>query len=93
MSAISDKKMPNFHYQVESIKETDPPEGMTEGKWFSYVVGQGTSKITCIRSGTLEEITLHAESYVSDLNNRTSKGVSPYAQRSQKSTTPAKETV
>ena len=84
MSTESKSNTHDIRYQVESIETTNPPEGMTDGNWYRYVIGQGTSKIVCIRSGSLEAVTQHAETYASELNNRSSKGLSPYAQRSQK---------
>lgn len=70
-------------YQLESIKEIDTPESMPEGNWCRCVIGRGTSTIVCIRSGTLEEVTQHAEDYANDLNSRAAKGSSPYSPRSQ----------
>ena len=87
MNEVSGTKRRDICYQLESIKETDPPEGILEGNWYRCVIGQGTSKIICIRSGTLEEVTEHAEAYASDLSNRASKGSSPYAPRNPQNQT------
>ena len=71
-------------YQLESVEVTDPPEGMPDGDWCRYIIGQGNSKIVCVRSGSLKSVTQYAESYARELNDRFTKGTSPYAQRSQK---------
>jgi len=77
--------MPNeIRYHLESVEITDPPEGMPEGNWCRYVIIQGTSKIVCVRSGPLREVIPYAEAYATELNDRSSKGVPPYAQRNQK---------
>ena len=74
----------NLRYQVKSVEVTDPPEDMPDGNWCRYVIGQGTSKIGCIRSGTLEAVTEYAESYASELNDRSLRGTSPYTQSKKK---------
>lgn len=84
MSTESKSKIHGNRFQVESVEITDPPEGMPDGNWCRYVIGQGTSKIECIRSGSLKAVTQHAEAYARDLNDRFSKGLSPYAQHHKK---------
>ncbi len=71
-------------YVLSSVEASSPPEGMLEGNWVRYIVDYGDKKMTCIRAGTLQEVTLYAEEYVEYLNLRTSKGYSAYAPRNIK---------
>lgn len=69
-------------FQLVSIEKIDTPEGMTGDHWYQYIVGQGGSKIEGLKEGSLKEVTLHAENFAEDLNNR-SKGkmVSPVSRK------------
>lgn len=71
-------------YQLESIEETNPPEGINTGIWYSYIIGRGTSKINGAKLGTLRSVTEHAESVVEDLNERANKHGSIYVSRTRK---------
>lgn len=71
-------------YRLTNIEKTDPPEGMPAGNWYHYVVEYGDSLMNCIEAGTLKEVTLHAEEFVENLNNRSSIGYSSYAARKAK---------
>ena len=71
-------------YRLTNVEKTDPPEGMPEGDWYHYVVEYGSSTMNCIRSGTLTEVTEHAEAFVENLNNRSAIGYSSYAARKTK---------
>lgn len=68
-------------YHVISIEETEAPAGMDEGVWHRYTIGQGTSKIEGMRSGSLKAVTQHAESFAKELNDRAINGGSTYAPR------------
>ncbi len=68
-------------YKIESVETIDPPEGMPDGEWCRYTIGQGHSKIVCIRPGSVETVTQHAEDYAKELNERFISGSSPYSQR------------
>lgn len=68
-------------YQVESVEKTPCPEGMPEGEWYRYIIGQGRSRIEGCKPGTLKEVTRHAESVADDLNHRAVNGYSAYAPR------------
>jgi len=70
-------------YRVISVEKTDPPEGMPEGDWYSYVIGHGRSRIEGIRNGSLKTVTQHAQDFAENLSTRTTKGYSAYAARKQ----------
>lgn len=71
-------------YCLTIIEKTDPPEDMPEGSWFHYVVKYGSSEINCVRSGTLSEVTLHAQNFVENLNSRSTSSYTNYANRNTK---------
>jgi hypothetical protein len=70
-------------YRLIKIEKTEPPEGMPDGEWYHYVIGQGRSKIEGIRPGTLKAVTRHAEDFAENLNTRTRSGYSTYSARKQ----------
>ena len=71
-------------YRVESVEKTSPPEGMPDGDWHRYVIGQGGSKIEGFKPGSLQSVTEHAETFAEDLNARAARGYSTYAARKRK---------
>ncbi len=71
-------------YVLGSVESIEPPEGMPEGDWVRYMVVYGDKIMSCIRAGTLKDVTLYAEEYVEYLNLRTSKGYSTYSPRKVK---------
>jgi hypothetical protein len=71
-------------YRVMSVEKADPPEGMPDGNWHRYVIGQGESKIEGFKSGSLQAVTQHAEAFAQDLSTRAAKGYSTYAARKRK---------
>ena len=79
MSIDSDDSSIDSKFRVESVEKTDPPEGMPDGEWHRYIVGQGESKIEGYKSGSLVAVTHHAEMFAEDLNARASRGYSVYA--------------
>jgi hypothetical protein len=72
---IAENKAPVIKpkYQVVSIEKIDTPAGMIGDHWHQYIIGQGGSKIEGLKEGSLKEVSLHAENFAEDLNNR-SKG-------------------
>lgn len=68
-------------YGVVSVEKTEAPEGMSGDNWHRYIIGQGTSKIEGKRSGTLKDVTKHAESFAEELNARAGSSYSAYAPR------------
>jgi hypothetical protein len=71
-------------YQVVTVEKTDPPQGMEDGNWYRYVIGQGRSKIEGVKLGTLQAVTEHAHTMVDDLNTRAARSGSFYAPRKRK---------
>lgn len=75
-SVINVRKFP-----VTSIEKSDPPEGVTEGEWYEYVIGEGTSEIKGKRSGSLKSVTEYVKEYAANLDERSTLGYSAYAAR------------
>jgi len=71
-------------YRVVSVEKTDAPEGMPDGNWHRYVIGQGRSRIEGLKPGSLKTVTQHAETVAEDLNARAAGGNSAYAPRKRK---------
>jgi hypothetical protein len=71
-------------FKLESVEETSPPTGAEKGKWFSYIIGRGSSMITGKKPGTLKTVTEHAENIVDDLNSRSNRHGSIYVSRRSK---------
>jgi hypothetical protein len=68
-------------FRVTSVEKSDPPEGISEGEWYHYVINQGPSKITGQRSGTRNSVVDYAEEFVENLNRRLALGYSAYGAR------------
>ena len=84
MATQAASNITNLKYHVISVEKTDPPQGMPDGNWYRYIIGQGRSKIEGVRNGTLKSVTSHARAFAENLNTRTKTGYSSYAPRSQK---------
>ena len=68
-------------FPVTSIEKIDPPNGVTEGEWYGYVIGEGASAIRGMRSGSLKSVTAYVEEYAENLNQRSALGYSSYTTR------------
>jgi hypothetical protein len=68
-------------FPITSIEKTDPPEGVTEGDWYEYVIGKGSSEIKGKRAGDLKTVTAYVKEYAENLNQRATLGYSAYAAR------------
>jgi len=68
-------------FPVTSIEKTEPPAGVTEGEWYEYIIGLGSSAIKGKRAGSLEAVTEYVEEYADNLNRRAALGYSAYAER------------
>lgn len=79
MPIETEKEQDNPRFEIERIEKCPPPDGMPDGDWYQYVVGQQGSQITGYKSGTLKSVTAHVEEFIAGLNDRTAKGYSPYA--------------
>ena len=72
-------------YNVISVTKTDPPEGIKGDNWYHYIIKRADSTIEGNRSGTLEQVTAHANEFVEELNARTGrKGTSVWAPNKKK---------
>ncbi|MCP4876888.1 MAG: hypothetical protein GY896_15625 [Gammaproteobacteria bacterium] len=78
-------------FPITSIEKTDPPSGVTEGDWYEYIIGQGSSEIKGKRSGSLKSVTEYVEEYAENLNQRSTLGYSAYAARKPTKQTPKAE--
>ena len=93
MTDESDKVVEASKFPITSIEKTDPPDGVTDGEWYEYVIGKGASSIRGRRAGTLQAVTEYVEEYAENLNQRSTLGYSSYAARKVQKTpakTPAK---
>jgi len=84
MTPEQEDKQRDHKYRVVSVEKTTPPEGMPDGSWYRYVIGQGTSRIEGTRLGSLKAVTRHAEEFAENLDTRASTGYSTYVSRKQK---------
>ena len=69
------------HFWVANIEKTANPEGTTGDNWYRYTIGEGESAIHGMRSGSLKAVTVYAEEFAANLNERTLLGYSAYAAR------------
>lgn len=60
-------------YQLESVEKCPPPEGITGGDWYYYVIVRGISRIDGKRSGTLKQVNAHAKDLADRINKRNDK--------------------
>lgn len=81
MTKSSDSELDVRKFPVTSIEKTDPPKGVTEGEWYEYVIGHGTSEIKGKRSGSLKSVTAYVKEYAENLDQRSALGYSAYAAR------------
>ena len=77
-SAVDDEEN---KFPVTSIEKTDPTDGVTDGEWYEYVIGSGTSEIRGKRSGSLRSVKAYVKEYADNLNQRSTLGYSSYATR------------
>lgn len=57
-------------FKVVSVEKTKPPAGMDGGTWYHYEIKCAGSSLYGTRSGTLEQVTEHAEAFAEELNFR-----------------------
>ena len=60
----------NTRYQVVTIEKTTAPDGMSGSNWHRYIIQMGRSVIDCKKSGSLREVTEHANNVVEQINSR-----------------------
>jgi hypothetical protein len=61
-------------YQVVSVEQAPVPDGGQGTDWCRYVLSCGTSRITGLHRGTLDEVTAFATSCAEDFNLRSANG-------------------
>ena len=83
----ADKEVAVNKFPITSIEKIDPPMGETEGEWYEYVIGKGSSSIMGKRSGSLKAVTEYVKEYAENLNQRSTLGYSSYAARKVQKTT------
>ena len=57
-------------FEVVSIRQADPPPGLSGSDWYRYEICQGHNQIIGFRSGDKENVTLAIEDIVCRLNER-----------------------
>jgi hypothetical protein len=70
-------------YALARVEKTDAPDGGTS-KWYRYVLDNGRSTITGLRSGSVKEVTEYANQYAEQLNARSLHGQSVWSPRGRK---------
>ena len=75
-------------FNIMNIEKISTPEGMVGDNWYQYVVGQGSSEINGLTTGTLRQVTEHVNKVIDDLNERSKGNKTGYSQR-QNNKTPA----
>ena len=81
MTDLPEDPVAENKFPVTSIEKTDPPAGVTEGDWYEYFIGLGSSAIRGKRAGSLAAVTEYVEEYADNLNRRAALGYSAYAAR------------
>jgi len=92
MTDLPEDDVTESKFPVASIEKTEPPEGVTEGEWYEYIIGLGASSIKGKRAGSLEAVTEYVEEYADNLNRRAALGYSAYAARKPTSKPASKPT-
>ena len=80
MSEVSDI-LGDREFIVTEVVATDPPEGISVGKWFRYTITNSTSPIIGVRAGSLKSVTQYAEEFAEIINARALLGYSAYGAR------------
>jgi len=84
MAALKPAVSPDKGYQVVSVEKTDPPEGVTGGNWYRYVIELEGQTIVSSRRGTLKQVTEYAKECAANMSNRFSRGRSHWSKRTDK---------
>lgn len=64
-------------YQVVVVEKTTAPDGMSGDNWYRYVIQKGNLANTvmeCKKTGSLKDVTEHAEGVAETINSRKIKG-------------------
>lgn len=79
MNTILEDESNKSSFTIMAIEKSDPPKDMAGKDWYRYIVRQKKRNITGFKTGTLESVTEHVESFTEGLNERSSSGASPNA--------------
>jgi hypothetical protein len=71
-------------YAVAQVERISAPEGAPGQNWYRYVLDNGRSHIVGQRSGSLKDVTAHAQLYATQLNSRNGSGPSTWTSRNKK---------
>ena len=63
-----------YNYRVVTVEKTTPPDGLGGNNWYRYVIQNGNSLMECKKSGTLKEVTAHADEVAEQINTRNTWG-------------------
>jgi hypothetical protein len=58
------------HYEIDSIRPTEPPANMDGSRWHRYVIVQGPNTIRGYRQGSLNSVKQAVKQLVLQLNER-----------------------
>ena len=84
MTAFKPAVSPDKSYQVVTVEKTDPPEGITGGSWYRYVIELEGQTIVSSRRGTLKQVTEYAKECAENMSNRFYRGRSHWSSRNGK---------
>jgi hypothetical protein len=59
-------------FELVSVQKTSAPQGSEGSDWFSYIISQGTNKITGYRQGNLTVVKESLQELIVGLNERRS---------------------
>ena len=79
--AESFEELGEREFVVVEISKTEPPDGETQGNWYRYTIGHGSSPITGVRAGSQKSVRQYAEEFAENLNRRALLGHSSYSTR------------
>ena len=57
-------------YQVSNVEKIPAPDNSDDKNWYRYEISNKSSSISGQRSGTLKQVTQHAEEFAEQLNER-----------------------
>ena len=59
------------HYEIVSVRRTEPPQGVEGSNWYQYVISfEGSNTLNGYQQGSLGAVTLAVEEFVAQLNER-----------------------
>ncbi len=70
MSTETTKKQREQGYSLKSVEKSEPPQGMQEGEWHTYILVRGKSEIKGVRFDTLKAVTEHGKELAEKINIR-----------------------